>query len=456
MGVQNGLGSVVERELPVELQTILDRVILTNQDLKPCGPSAFALFTRSLFHLQQRDTRTSISLCTSLLNLCNSKINSYNYKDVPVYWRRMYIDCTIVKVLGVLGEGEERVRERMEQAVKDLDMALIVSGAPGEGRREIIFQLIKTAQHHLLPLLPPRSQSQTDSSPRPAKRPRLLPPLSSPYIHHPLPTIPSHPSFESFPTLSKSPFIIKSGCCHWPASTHWHSFEYLSRIAGPGRVVPVEVGRNYTDENWGQRIVGFDEFLDSLRGHGLREEGEEGEGEMYLAQHDLFRQFPELLDGVLVPDLVYLSPSGEEEEDYQGPNTEEGYSLNAWFGPKGTVSPAHTDPFYNCYAQVVGTKWIWVAPPSVGPFMSTYGLPASPSSQTNEQGESTSSMYMTNTARIDVTDPSQFRRFPEFEREVVPVAMQAVLEEGDLLYMPPGWWHSMKSLEVSFSVSIWF
>lgn len=31
-----------------------------------------------------------------------------------------------------------------------------------------------------------------------------------------------------------------------------------------------------------------------------------------------------------------------------------------------------------------------------------------------------------------------------------------VLETGQMLYIPPGWWHYLKSLATSFGVSIWW
>lgn len=55
-------------------------------------------------------------------------------------------------------------------------------------------------------------------------------------------------------------------------------------------------------------------------------------------------------------------------------------------------------------------------------------------------------------ARLDEID----KDFPLFKKHVVPRAVCATLEPGDLLFFPPGWWHAMRSEETSFSVSMWF
>uniref|UniRef100_A0A2P2L7T1 Transcription factor n=2 Tax=Rhizophora mucronata TaxID=61149 RepID=A0A2P2L7T1_RHIMU len=34
--------------------------------------------------------------------------------------------------------------------------------------------------------------------------------------------------------------------------------------------------------------------------------------------------------------------------------------------------------------------------------------------------------------------------------------MDCILEEGEMLYIPPRWWHYVRSLTTSFSVSFWW
>ncbi|GAA5911914.1 uncharacterized protein JCM6883_000732 [Sporobolomyces salmoneus] len=437
----------------------------TSQDLSPCGRSTSSPLERIYASLTTAELDEAETLSTSLLRLANEKLNSFDYRSVPLCWRRLYTDSTLLKSLARLLRLETS-EEILLDVVRDLDMALIVAGAPGQNRSELVFQLISIAQSRL-----PEEEHE-----RPLKRQRLerttRETIEPPYLARPLPVLPSLPDFL-LPSIDPShtrPFVVRSAASDWVACEKWKDVNYLRSIGGgKGRVVPVEVGHDYTKPEWGQRIIPWFDFLSSTFN---QEEESEGE-EYYLAQYSLLNQFPILERDFPIPSLVYSEPPALEDQykEYEKPKNEDRWIMNAWLGRGGTVSQAHTDPYWNCYIQVVGKKWVWIAPPSVSPHMSTFGRRSNNNdNDEDEESKGATTEYMTNTSTIDVTQPlpssppstssssdlsdSNYTR--HYLQYAEPVAQQIVLEAGDILVMPPGWWHAMKSLETSFSISIWF
>ncbi|KAJ7261290.1 hypothetical protein B0H12DRAFT_1106131 [Mycena haematopus] len=311
-------------------------------------------------------------------------------------WRRLHTDASILSAL---------VSPPLE-SIAILDTAIIVSGAAGEGRLDLILDIIQHTQAEHLSHDP---YVYNTASTVPLHLPKTYPNVTA------IPSLSAPPSLGAFQSrYHNTPFILRGFARDWPALNErpWASTEYLRSVAGPGRVVPVEVGRDYRTDDWSQKIISWDAFLDSLDPDDAQP--------LYLAQHSLLMQFPALRADVEVPDYVYTDvprPPG-----CPPPQNDEQLVINAWLGPKGTVSPAHTDPYFNFYVQIAGLKTVWMAPPHCSAELHATG----------------------NTAEVDVFAGG------------VDSGMMSSLAPGDVLYMPAGWWHAMRAESCSFSVSMWF
>uniref|UniRef100_A0A914VLL8 JmjC domain-containing protein n=1 Tax=Plectus sambesii TaxID=2011161 RepID=A0A914VLL8_9BILA len=180
------------------------------------------------------------------------------------------------------------------------------------------------------------------------------------------------------------------------------------------RTVPIEIGSRYTDESWSQQLMTVNEFVDRFM---RKERSEIG----YLAQHRLFTQIPHLLSAVIVPDYCLLLCEREEDVD-----------LNIWFGPAQTVSPLHTDPRHNLFCQVVGRKFIRLIPPC-----------DSDKVYANEDG------ILTNTSRVVDAEHWDERAFPLFAQAQ---HFDCIVNAGEALFIPKGWWHYPKLDERLFAV----
>lgn len=56
------------------------------------------------------------------------------------------------------------------------------------------------------------------------------------------------------------PMVVTGAMSAWPALTRWQDLAYLTRVAG-ARTVPVELGRHYLAQGWGQRLMLFSDFV---------------------------------------------------------------------------------------------------------------------------------------------------------------------------------------------------
>jgi hypothetical protein len=453
-----------------------------------CGNPILKLLLRvsNIITSRHGDYGLAMKRLDDLIALANEKFYAYPFKDVPACWRELFREASLLKVSAltvkdIWGESKESEREpaeapsldgdRIDEMVKTIDMALIMAGPP-------ISNVMRERVNDVLDLLQEiHMRSIQNDEGQPVSKRRKLDivsssgkdhfPSSSPFmppVSNPITKV-TEPSFERFQEhmsrpanidLGPEPIIIKGALDHWPARSErpWSSPDYLmSKTIGGRRLVPIETGRSYVDEGWGQRIITFKEFMDQYI---LPSPTSPGLATGYLAQHDLFAQIPPLRNDITVPDYCYTSPPPPH---YSSPlaakHTQtlplEEPLLNAWFGPAGTISPLHTDPYHNILAQVVGRKYIRLYSPRE-------------SEKVYARGVEDGGVDMGNTSAADIgvlagwdgTGNEQMEAHEKFPLWRDAEYVDCVLEEGECLYIPVGWWHYVRSLSVSFSVSFWF
>lgn len=105
-----------------------------------------------------------------------------------------------------------------------------------------------------------------------------------------------------------------------------------------------------------------------------------------------------------------------------------------WIGPAGTVTPLHCDYDDNVFAQIWGSKRIFLAPPHHDEFL-----------------------YPSEANAILFGSPFD-PEAPDFDR--FPLARQAAMIEcivgpGEMLYVPAGWYHQVRALTFSLSSNRW-
>lgn len=219
------------------------------------------------------------------------------------------------------------------------------------------------------------------------------------------------------------PLILAECMKQWPALSKWIQPAYLLNICR-NRTVPIEIGKNYTNENWSQDLIKFEDFFrrQFTNQNDLNNASKKIE---YLAQHNLFDQIPALRNDIITPEYCCISNNDDEID----------IDIKAWLGPEGTISPMHIDEKHNLLCQVFGSKRIILAAPKDSDNLYPF------------EGD-----MLKNTSQIDAENVD-VDRFP-LSKNVEFFTM--TLHKGEMLYIPPKWWHFVRSLSKSFSVSFWW
>nr|XP_039258975.1 bifunctional peptidase and arginyl-hydroxylase JMJD5-like [Styela clava] len=338
-----------------------------------------------------------------ILDLTWEKLNSFHWKNVPLVWQKLYSFACVFKAscLGYNATADDELIEICRVS----DMGLLMGHNVMNGILHKIIKIFKPAQ-------PKYIETQNTENYE-----------LDPEVHNPIKVL-SNPSLISFQDFMNHalPMVLSDCIDHWPAMAKWN-FQYLNNIAGH-RLVPVELGAKYTDESWGQKLMTISNFIQKYIFN------DDCTSKAYLAQHTLFDQIPLLRNDICIPDYCCISKMPDWDPDT---DTE----INAWFGPGGTVSPCHYDKKHNLLCQVAGRKYVRLYHPS------------------HENALYPHEGMLNNTSKVDVEKPDD-TNFPLFSEMDCNHREECILLPGQMLYIPPGYWHYVRSLDKSFSVSFWW
>lgn len=221
---------------------------------------------------------------------------------------------------------------------------------------------------------------------------------------------PSREEFYSHYLQPGRPVVMTGLVQQWPSWGEW-SLDWFEKRYGH-----LELSGNNSLE--GTRSVPVGQYLRGLAGN-------QGDG-LYLDAMPL-AWLPGMRESLLLPDYM---PSDRKSE------------VLVWVGPQGTCLNFHKDNHspldgnQNLLCQLLGRKRVVLVAPEDDDKM--YAAPQLPND------------YLRSQVRLDQPDPAQFPLFEQarqWETEVGP---------GDTLYIPAHWWHYVRSLEISMTVTFWW
>ncbi len=212
------------------------------------------------------------------------------------------------------------------------------------------------------------------------------------------------------------PVILKEGIEHWPALHKWSPQYFASKFGHHS--VEVQMNRNL-DEQFERHSpllkqkMKMSEFVSKVM-------AVDASNDFYMTANNATNSHQMLQE--LFLDI------GDFAEGYCDSALKDERSF-LWFGPKGTFTPLHHDLTNNMLVQIYGRKKVTLIPALQVPHLYNDHWVFS---------------ELSNAKKID------FEKYP-LARSITPV--ECILNAGEALFIPIGWWHSVESLDVSISIS---
>lgn len=231
----------------------------------------------------------------------------------------------------------------------------------------------------------------------------------------------ARPTQEEFALATRGgtqPIVVTGELESWPAWGLW-DLPYFSRVFGK-RKFKASVSEDgvfnadpvHGFDNVPRAYLTFAEFVELAQTEDAKK--------YYINQHSIYRGLNSVVQDVIPPKFTGV-------QKFSG--------VNCWIGVAGNVSPAHFDRADNILAQVVGEKVVTLFSPEDDEFL--YPFPAS------------SKVPHMSLVDIEAPDPV---KFPQYCR-AKPIRLN--LRAGDMLYIPKGWWHHIRTTVDSISVNFW-
>lgn len=213
--------------------------------------------------------------------------------------------------------------------------------------------------------------------------------------------------------LPQRPVVITGVASNWRAAKEWNH-EWFKKYHGN---TPVNLSLEKTHTTTAARMK-LSEYIDLI--------ATGKEGGLYMDQFS-FERIPGLASYLETP---YANPKRRN------------IVLNLWIGPAGTFISLHKDNHNsldyanNIFAQIYGRKRVVLVSPDQDNLMYA---------RSKEQGAHWHS-------QVDWENPD-FDKFPLFRNVKL---QETILNPGDILFIPGNYWHSLRSLDPSISVSCWW
>lgn len=231
----------------------------------------------------------------------------------------------------------------------------------------------------------------------------------------------STPDFEYFMKHYYSrhlPVVLTDAIEHWDALKKW-SPEYFYNIVGDTQV-EVQYGREKDplfERNAGKHKTKMlmKDFIEEIL-------SVDSSNNLYMTANNTKRSFDgigKLFNDVGVFGQDYTNPERIHEQSY------------LWLGPKGTFTPLHHDLTNNLLVQVYGRKKVTLIPALQVPNLY------------NDKGVF-SEVY-------NPDDPIEKNKFKLLEKSS---KLECILNPGESIFIPVGWWHYVESLDISISLTL--